>query len=91
LHELDLVRLRRIDAPGHIQQLLPIRAVRHQRRHFDGLLMVRNHILQELCVSARVARIRKLNRLFCAELSRWGTGRARLHDGRLSKTHMGYA
>ncbi len=89
LHELDLVSLRCIDAPGDVDQLLPVRAVGHQRGHLDGLVMVRDHVLHEPGIRRRVARIRDLNGLIRAELTRRLARRPRLNDRRLGDANGG--
>ena len=83
LHELDLVSLRGVDTPGDVDQLGQVGAVGHQCRHFDGLVMVRNHVLHEQHISWRVARIGNFDRLLGTELSRWLARSARLNDRRL--------
>ena len=83
LHELDFILLRDVNAAGDIQQLLAVRAIGCERRHFQGLVMVRNHVLHEPGIIGRVAGIGDLDRLVGAEFARRFARRARVNDGRL--------
>ena len=80
-HELDLVPLGELDAPGRVGQFRPVGAIGHQFRHLHGLLMVGNHVPHEPDVVRRVARNGNPNRLFGSEFLRRLAGRPRLHDG----------
>ena len=85
LHEVDLVSLRSVDAPGHIDQRRRVRALGHQGRHLEGLLMVRNHVLHELGVGRRIAGVGDRDRLLGAQFTRRLAWRTRLDDGRLGQ------
>ena len=84
LHELDLVRLRGIDAAGHVDDRFPVGALRNQCRHLHGLVVVRNHVLHELGVGGRMAGARNVDSLFRAELSIGFARGARLDDGHIA-------
>ena len=57
LHELDLVFLRSIDPLGRVDHLAAGRPPVDQRRHLHRLVMVVDHVLHELDVVGREARV----------------------------------
>ena len=85
LHELDLVALRGIDSPGHVDQLGMIRTVGHQGGHLKGLVVVWDHIMHEPDVIRRVIGLGDRDRLIGTELSRRLSRCAWLDDGRTSQ------
>jgi hypothetical protein len=81
----DLVALRRVDTPRDVYQLGIVGAVSHERRHFDGLVMMRDHVLHEPHVIRRVTGPRNPDRLCGADLARRIAGRARLEYGHIGE------
>ena len=69
-----------------IDQRLAVRPVPYQRRHFDRLAMVKDHVLHEADVVGRKARVGDLDRLLRGQRLGRLAGRAGLNDRRLLRT-----
>jgi hypothetical protein len=88
-HESNLVGLRRVDAPGGVDQRLAVGAVPDQRRHFDRLLVVEDHVLHEADVVGRKAGVGDLDRLLRGQRLGRLAGRSGLNDRRLLRASAG--
>jgi hypothetical protein len=88
LHERDFVGLGSPNPSGYVMQLLPGRAVRHQRCHLHRLMMVVDHVLHEAHIVWGETRVRDLRGFGRTEHCGCLAGRAGL-DNRYLLTHPG--
>ena len=84
LHEFDFITLRRVDASGNVDQLRSVRTISHQGRHFQGLVVMRDHVLHEAGISGRVAGVRYRDCFFGAEFTRRFSRRSWVNYRRLA-------
>ena len=82
LHEADLVTLRGLDTPGDIEQLGIVRPRADQRRHLQGLMVMRDHVAHEPDIGRGIARLGDGNGLCGAQYGDRLARRAGLDDRR---------
>ena len=79
-HESDLVGLRAVDPVGDGAHRVIAGPLVHERRHFHRLQVMDDHILHELHIGRRIARVGQADGLVLVDHARLRARRARQHD-----------